>query len=93
MVIMYRTIIATLYEGLEGVKEFYSFYGHLCIQPKCEAQNTDCIEMNVLPHAAQGGTIEFTFGLRWRLLQEQHELQWQLLNEVIFFFSFYNYKY
>lgn len=81
MAILYRILIATLYDGLEFAKEVHNFHGHISIQPKCELEK-DCVEMDVLPHVTQGNTIEFTFGLRWRLLQEQHELQWQLLNEV-----------
>jgi hypothetical protein len=33
-------------------------------------------------HLAQGNTIEFAFGLPWRVLDEQHEDQWRMLQEV-----------
>jgi len=35
-------------------------------------------------HLAQGNTIEFAFGLPWRVLDEQHEEQWRMLQEVLF---------
>jgi len=82
MLIVSRTLIATLYEDLEFANKLHSFYGHICIQPKWKILENNHIEMDLLPHVAQGNTIEFTYGLQWRLLQEQHELQWQLLNEV-----------
>jgi hypothetical protein len=28
-------------------------------------------------HGAQGNTIEFTYGLQWRVLQEQQDVQWR----------------
>lgn len=35
-------------------------------------------------HLAQGNTIEFDYGLPWRVLDDQHEEQWRMLQEVCF---------
>ena len=82
MVIVYRTVIASLYEDSEFVAESLEFPGHINIQPENKQLDDDYKDIGAIAHVAQCGTIEFTFGLRWRLLQEQHELQWQLLKEV-----------
>jgi hypothetical protein len=89
MVIMYRTVIASLYENSEFVTGTLKFPGHINIEPKYKLLDSDCKEIALTSHVAQVGTIEFTFGLRWRLLQEQHELQWQLLKEVNIFYYYF----
>jgi len=35
-------------------------------------------------HLAQGNTIEFDYGLSWRVLDDQHREQWHMLQEVCF---------
>lgn len=35
-------------------------------------------------HGAQGNTIEFSYGVPWRVLQEHQDSQWEILNEVHF---------
>ena len=55
--------------------------GHLELT-QARDHNIDDKSTLATSHFAQGNTIEFAYGLLWRVLDEQNEVQWQMLQEV-----------
>lgn len=57
-------------------------FGHIEL-PKGgrDYNNEDYRDAVATSHLAQGNTIEFDYGLPWRVLDDQHEEQWRMLQE------------
>jgi hypothetical protein len=79
-----RLVTATLFNYLEfKAPQLSKYHGHLEF-PK-EGRDyiiDDYRNVVATSHLAQGNTIEFAFGLPWRVLDEQHEEQWRMLQET-----------
>ena len=62
--------------------QILKYRGHLDFSQVRDYQIEDYRNAVATSHLAQGNTIEFAYGLPWRVLDEQHDDQWKMLQEV-----------
>ncbi|XP_073395297.1 uncharacterized protein [Physcomitrium patens] len=84
VVVANRPLTATRFDITDFKKSHPSKYpGHLDLALGRDFAVEDPRSAVTTSHLAQGNTIEFAFGVPWRVLDEQHQLQWQILQDQL----------
>jgi hypothetical protein len=86
-----RPVAVSLASATDQLSKSGRFPGHILLKVKAYEDHKNAVATS---HGAQGNTIEFTYGLQWRVLQEQQDVQWRkialVFSHALYFLVFAN---